>query len=132
MTTPLPDLLWALRKLHVPDILVAIVSFMYRYLFVMLDEAARLMRARASRSAARTGHRAGQTVLWRGRVVGYMVGSLMLRSFERSERIYQAMAARGYAGELRHVGTHHFSPRDWWVMACAILFVAMLVVAGQF
>lgn len=130
MTTPLPDLLWALRALHVPDILVAIISFMYRYLFMLYDEARRLMRARASRSAAHSGQRSGQSVLWRGRVAGYMVGSLMLRSFERSERIYHAMAARGYAGELKQLSTHRFTRSDGWVLVGATLIVAMLIFVG--
>jgi cobalt/nickel transport system permease protein len=131
MSTSLPDLLWALRSLRVPEPLVAIVSFMYRYLYVLADEAGRLLRARASRSAARMGQRAGNTLFWRGRVAGYMVGSLMLRSFERSERIYQAMTARGYAGELRNFSSHHFTPRDGFVLACAGLFVLMLVIVGR-
>jgi cobalt/nickel transport system permease protein len=131
MTTPLPDLLWALRSLRVPGVLVSIVSFMYRYLFVMADEAGRLLRARASRSAARLGHRAGNTVLWRGRVAGFMVGSLMLRSFERSERIYHAMAARGYMGELRNVESHGFTRRDGWVLACAGAFVFTVLLGGR-
>jgi cobalt/nickel transport system permease protein len=131
MVTPLADLLWALRRLHVPEPLVAIASFMYRYLFVLADEAGRLLRARASRSAAQVGHRAGNTLLWRGQVAGYMVGSLMLRSFERSERIYHAMAARGYAGELKSFAHHNFTPRDGWVLACAGAFVLLIVFVGR-
>ena len=130
MTTSLPDLMWALRTLRVPPVLVSIVSFMYRYLYVLADEAGRLLRARASRSAALPGVRAGNTLFWRGRVAGYMVGSLMLRSFERSERIYNAMAARGYAGELKGVVTHRFARRDRWVLIGAgVLVMSLLLVA---
>lgn len=131
MTTQLPDILWALRSLRVPEPLVAITSFMYRYLYVLADEAGRLLRARASRSAARVGHQAGNTLVWRGRVAGYMVGSLMLRSFERSERIYHAMASRGYAGELRNFTAHRFSVRDGWVLVCAGVFVLILVLVAR-
>ena len=59
---------------------------MYRYLFVLVDEAQRLQTARESRSAG-----SGGTVAWRARVLGGMVGSLFIRSYERSERIYAAM-----------------------------------------
>jgi cobalt/nickel transport system permease protein len=83
--------------------MVAIISFMYRYLGVLGDEAQRMNRARASRSAARPGRRAGGSLLWRGRVTGAMVGSLFLRSYERSERVYSAMLARGFDGELRYL-----------------------------
>lgn len=127
MTTSLPDLMWALRNLRVPEPLVAIVSFMYRYLYVLADEASRLLRARASRSAAHRGPRAGSSLVWRGRVAGYMVGSLMLRSFERSERIYHAMASRGYSGELKSFAVHHFTARDRLVLVVAAVFVVTTV-----
>lgn len=99
--TPPIELLRALRWLHVPRLLVSTLFFTYRYLFVIAEEAQRMLRARASRSAALAGRRAGGTIAWRARVAGYMVGSLFVRSLERSERVYAAMQARGYAGEAR-------------------------------
>ncbi|MBC8497096.1 MAG: cobalt ECF transporter T component CbiQ, partial [Chloroflexi bacterium] len=56
-STQFPDLVHALRHLRVPDILVATISFMYRYLFVLSDETMRLLRAREARSASLTGQR---------------------------------------------------------------------------
>ena len=50
-TTPFHDLVDALRELRLPRVMVAIVSFMYRYLGVIGDEAGRMNRARAARSA---------------------------------------------------------------------------------
>jgi cobalt/nickel transport system permease protein len=105
-STPFTDLLLAMRALHVPKLLVAIFGLMWRYLFVLADEAQRLLRARASRSGASsqpgmTKTRTGGTLAWRARVAGGMTGSLFLRSVERGDRIYAAMAARGYDGELR-------------------------------
>ncbi|MBI5959166.1 MAG: cobalt ECF transporter T component CbiQ [Chloroflexi bacterium] len=101
MTTPFTDLLWALGRLRVPATLIAIFSFMYRYLFTLTDEAGRLMRAREARSAAIPGQRAGGSIIWRARVAGGMIGNLFLRSYERSERVYAAMLARGYSGQMR-------------------------------
>ncbi len=99
-TTPFPDLLVAMRAVHIPRLLVAIFGLMWRYLFVLSDEALRLMRARESRSAKLDG-RAGGSILWRGQVTGGMAGNLFLRSLERGERIHAAMIARGYDGEVR-------------------------------
>jgi cobalt/nickel transport system permease protein len=101
-TTPFHSLVDALRELRVPRIIVAIIGFMYRYLAVLVDEATRMMRARASRSAVVAG-RGGGSVRWRATVTGRMVGALFLRSYERSERIYAAMQARGFDGELRYL-----------------------------
>ena len=73
---------------------------MYRYLSVIGEEALRLLRARDSRSV-RVGRHSGGSLLWRAQVLGNMVGSLFLRSYERRERVFDAMTARGYDGELR-------------------------------
>ena len=102
MTTHFTDLLWALGALKVPAVLVSIISFMYRYVFVLADEALRLTRAREARSADPDGT-GGGTLVWRARVTGGMIGNLFLRSYERSERVYQAMVARGYRGEIRQL-----------------------------
>lgn len=129
LTTPFSDILWAARSLKVPDTLVSIVGFMYRYLFVLADEAQSLLRARAARSASRPGTRASGTLLWRARVAGGMVGSLFLRSFERSERIYAAMLSRGYDGRVRS-----FTPplvwRDVAWAALPVLLMALIDMAA--
>jgi cobalt/nickel transport system permease protein len=109
-TTRFPDLLHAMRSLHLPAILVTTISFMYRYLFVLVDEAMRLQTARIARSVG-----SGRTVWWRARVLGGMIGSLFIRSYERSERIYAAMLARGLAGEMRTLTRFTWQARDTWV-----------------
>ncbi len=128
--TPFPDLLWGLRALHVPGTLVTIVGFAYRYLFVLSDEALRLLRARSARSAVISGQRGGGRLLWRGKVAGRMVGSLMLRSIERSERVYQAMSARGYTGQVRSLAHPQMGRRDYFVLlGCVVLFVSVVILS---
>lgn len=102
MTTPFHDLVDGLRLLRLPRVIVVTISFMYRYLAVLVDEGSRMLRARAARSAKPDG-RGGGTLRWRAGVVGGMVGALFLRSFERSERVYAAMLARGFDGDFRHL-----------------------------
>lgn len=99
-TTPIADLIDALRSLRVPAIIVSIIGFMVRYLAVISSEAERMDRARASRSA---GGRGAGPLAWRARVAGSMVGSLFIRSYERSERVHAAMLSRGFDGVERHV-----------------------------
>lgn len=101
-TTTFPDLMHGLRGIGVPAVLVAVIGFMYRYIFVLADEVLRLLRARESRMAmGPPGQRTGGSVAWRAKVAGGMVGSLFVRTLARSDRVYQAMTSRGYAGELR-------------------------------
>ena len=129
-TTSFPDLLWGMRALHLPRVLVAISGFLYRYLFVIADEARRLMRARAARSATVDG-RAGRSLIWRARVTGGMAGSLFIRSYERSERIYEAMLARGYDGEVRTLSTSSLRLADVAVGAIGVLVLVGVLVVGQ-
>jgi cobalt/nickel transport system permease protein len=130
-TTRFPDLMHALRHLRVPPILVAIVSFMYRYLFVLSEEATRLLRARDARSARVPALRGGGSVVWRARVAGNMAGQLFLRSYERSDRIYSAMLSRGYAGQLLTLNPHRMRPRDWSAAALASVVLLLLQWIGH-
>jgi cobalt/nickel transport system permease protein len=125
-TTPFPEIVEALRRLRVPKLMVAIISFMYRYLAVLTDEATRMLRARSARAASIDGQPKG-SLTWRAKVVGSMVGSLFLRAYERSERIYAAMQSRGFTGELRFLDTRAFVRGDWVVLT----FAAGLLAAFQ-
>jgi cobalt/nickel transport system permease protein len=121
-TTPFHDLVDALRELHLPRILISIISFMYRYLAVLSDEGTRMLRARDARSAAGAGS-SGGSIRWRATVTGRMVGSLFLRAYERSERIYAAMQARGFEGEFRHLRARalHRAELAWLAVLLAVL-----------
>jgi len=131
-STPFPELLLAMRAIRLPRLLVAIVGLMWRYLFVLVDEALRLMRAREARSGHPTapGARTGGSVAWRARVTGGMAGSLFLRSFERGDRIYAAMASRGYDGEVRAFAIPPISPAQWSVLGAGIALLGLLAVGG--
>jgi cobalt/nickel transport system permease protein len=130
-TTQFPDLLHALRHLYVPGVLVSIISFMYRYLFVLADEAMRLLRARQARSAAADSQASGGTLPWRARVAGNMAGQLFLRSYERSDRIYNAMLARGYTGTLLTLNPHSMQNKDWVVLLISLLLLSSFQLVGR-
>jgi cobalt/nickel transport system permease protein len=131
-TTSFPDLMHALRHLHVPQVLISIISFMYRYLFVMADEAGRLLRAREARSARLPGQQgSGGSLWWRAKVAGSMVGQLFLRSFERSDRVYNAMLARGYRGQLLTMNPHQMTQQDWVVGGTAVCLILLVQVMSR-
>lgn len=131
-TTPFPDLMHALRHLRVPAVLITIISFMYRYLYVLTDEAGRLLRARAARSARPAAGEGGGSLLWRARTAGNMVGQLLLRSVERSERVYHAMAARGYRGHFLTMNPHVMGARDRLAFVVASVWLVCAQILGRF
>jgi cobalt/nickel transport system permease protein len=130
-TARFPDIVHALEHLRVPSILTTIIAFLYRYLFVLADEVFRLLRAREARSAAVPGIRAGGSVAWRAGVAGNMAGQLFLRSYERSDRVYNAMLARGYTGHLNTINPHEMQRVDYVTTALALLFIILLQLVGR-
>ena len=129
-TTPPMGLLSALRSLRLPALLTAVVMLMYRYLFVLVEETQRMLRARAARSAA-VGPESGGTIAWRARSAGGMAGSLFIRTLDRSERIYMAMLARGFDGGIRQQVTHQLGVRSAFQMLLPFALFAAVAVSAR-
>lgn len=91
--TGMAPLCAALARLGAPQAFTVQLLFLYRYLFVLADEALRLDTARRLRAGARQ-----RMTL---RQYGSLLGTLLLRAFDRAARVHQAMLARGFDGELR-------------------------------
>jgi cobalt/nickel transport system permease protein len=88
-TTPFTRILPVLKRVHVPALLITTIALMHRYLFVLVDEAERMRRARMSRTFRRDRR-------FRWRTLATVVGQLFVRASERAERIFDAMCARGW------------------------------------
>jgi cobalt/nickel transport system permease protein len=128
-STSFPDLLVAMRAVRLPRLLVAIFGLMWRYLFILVDEALRLMRARAARSgqSEQPELKTGGKLAWRARVTGGMAGNLFIRGFERSDRIYMAMLSRGYDGEVRTFPLPQLKSIHWIILTATLGFLALLL-----
>ncbi|TFH37955.1 MAG: cobalt ECF transporter T component CbiQ [Anaerolineales bacterium] len=128
-TTDIADLLWGLKEIRVPQLIVSIVGFMVRYLFVLADELLRMLRARASRSPKLPGVRR-PGIVWQGRAAGMLVGSLFLRSLERSERVHAAMLSRGYDGKMRVLEQPAMVIFDWAALLIVLSSLALVLGLG--
>ncbi len=128
-TTQFPDILGAMRALRVPRLLVAIFSLMWRYLFVLADEALRMRRARSARSgdSGIRGLKKGGTISWRAKIAGGMAGNLFMRSLDRSERIYTAMLSRGYDGEVRSIPLPGLKTSQWMILLLGLSALGLLI-----
>lgn len=131
-STRFPELLMAMRAIRIPRLMVAIFGLMWRYLFVLVDEALRLMRARLARSgeSGLSNAKTGGSIAWRAQITGGMAGSLFLRALERSDRIYNAMISRGYDGEVRTLPLPSLGKAHWIALICGLgLFLALLLLS---
>lgn len=90
--TSFDGLCLGLQRLAAPKVLTVQMLFLYRYIFVLGDEAMRLVRARALRSFGKKGMGL--------RSYGSIVGHLLIRTLERARRIHLAMCCRGFTGEI--------------------------------
>jgi len=115
----------ALQHLKCPKVVVQMLLFTYRYTFVFLEEMRRMhtsMRARGfmPRTDMRT-----------MKIFGHFVGTLLIRSFERTDRVYKAMLSKGYQGELYMLTTFQSNGRDY-IKAVIVVIMAVVLVAGDF
>jgi cobalt/nickel transport system permease protein len=92
-TTGFQAVCLALQRLGVPRVFVTQLLFLYRYIFVLIEEAARMMRAYALRAVGRR----RPTI----RIAGSLMGQLLLRALGRAERVSVAMHCRGFDGRIR-------------------------------
>lgn len=119
-TTRFPELLKGLEKLGVPRLLVTQLRFLYRYLFLLVDQAMHLRQARRARDA---GH---GPIGWRWRSSAGLVGVLFVRTLEQAERTHLAMIARGYDGTIQLLRPLRWRRHDWvFVVATAAYVVAV-------
>ena len=69
--------------------------------------------------------------MWRARIAGNMAGQLFLRSYERSDRIYNAMLSRGYRGHLMTIHPHQFVMSDVLVGVLSIFVLILIQIVGR-
>jgi cobalt/nickel transport system permease protein len=124
-TTTVRDLLLGLDRLRCPHQVTQIATFMLRYLDVLAGEAARMRVARIARGD-------DPRLLWQVRGFAAGLGALFLRGYERGERVWLAMRARGWTGRMPSAW-HESSPataRQWMVAASLPVAAGAVAVAA--
>ncbi|MEV7328862.1 cobalt ECF transporter T component CbiQ [Micromonospora sp. NPDC093244] len=122
-TTTTRDLIVGLDRLHCPQVLTQIATFMLRYLDVLVGEARRMRVARISRGD-------DPRFLWQLRGFAAGIGALFLRAFERGERVYLAMLSRGYTGRMPAVWQGDgAATAGQWLVAATVPVVAASIAA---
>lgn len=120
-TTSFPGICRALQKFGIPDIFISQLLFLYRYIFVLVEEAMKVVRARDMRSF---GKRGKEIKAFTG-----IVGTLFLRTVERAERIYLAMLSRGFSGTLHTIKPYGLTGAD--AIFLALTFTALCLFRGH-
>lgn len=115
-----------LARLKVPEKLVHLLLFTVRYLDVISREYRRMRKAMKARAFVPKNN------LHTWRSFGYLVGMLLVRSLERSERIFDAMKCRGYCGKLYLFDTMQWQQRDTVLLLSMASFATFAIVSGAY
>jgi cobalt/nickel transport system permease protein len=111
------ELLNGLRKIHVPAIMVTIIFIMYRYFFVIKEEAYTGQLAIKSR----TFQKSYKTF---NKKLAYLAGNLLIKSFDRAENVYKTMESRGFDGSFYYMEVHSNANKlNWALIICFILIL---------
>lgn len=121
-TTGFAAICMALDKLGAPRIFTVQLLLLYRYIFILIAEAIRMLRAHALRSFRRKGR-----ITFR--VFQQLLGHLLLRTIDRAQRIHLAMLSRAFTGEIRVVRSFNFGYKEaCFLLGCSGLFIALRVI----
>ncbi len=112
-TTKFADLLKGLIDLKMPKIIIMVLSFMYRYIFLAEDQMMKIKYAVAARSCARPKIRA-----FSGRLSVFFI-----HVYEKAEMVYIAMCARGFTGDIKTLDAFRIKPQD---IAFMLIIIALL------
>lgn len=120
-TTPMDKLSNQLIRIKVPKMFVMQIMLTYRYLALLISEAGNMVMAYHLRSGRQKGVRMEHA--------GTFMGQLLLRSFERAERVYLAMKCRGFDGEYRFAGSKPLALRDYsfGIAICGMILLLRFV-----
>ena len=116
-TTSIEEICYAMRKLHMPQILVLVILLINRYIYILGEEASRIMTAYKLRAPSQRGI---HYKAW-----GPLVGQWLIRSMDRAETVYESMQLRGFNGEYRYVGDHKFNKADIIYLVCWVVIFAI-------
>ena len=123
-TTTFPSVLRGLEALRMPRLLVLIAAFMYRYLFVIVEEVGRMRAALAAR-----GYQPRNAL--HASALGRVATALFLRTYSRGERVYVAMLARGYNGRMPRLVPLVFGRAEVAFVAGVLTLLVPLRVAAE-
>ena len=119
--TGFPAICATLERLGMPRVFAVQLLFLHRYIFVLTDEGGRVARARQLRACGKQGLGLHH--------FGALVGHLLLRTWERAERVHMAMLARGFSGEIHARRQGRFGTGDLlFVCGWSSLFVIMRLI----
>jgi len=115
LTTPLVDLIDLLRRWHMPELILDLMTILYRFIFVLLETFGAIYTAQASR----LGYHSRRSTMRSASLLG---SQLFVNAFQRARRLQTALDSRGYTGTLQVLPVDYANQSSWFIIISAILF----------
>ena len=124
MSTPTNKLFLAASWFRLPKVFIELTLLIYRYIFVFIEEVTAIRNAQKVRLGYHNWHLSMRSL-------GILGGSLILRAYDRAERVFEAMLARGYAGTMPVTYKAELGGRNLAVTLCLALLLLFFYLVGR-
>lgn len=125
LTTKFSSLINAMENINIPNIFTMMISITYRFIFLSINEAYRMLLAKEVRTIKK------ESRLKAMRSLAMMFSTLFIRSYERGERVYLAMMARGYKGSTNNLKKMNINRKDF-IFALIIIFICIITLSLEY
>lgn len=123
LTTRFYKFAFSMGKIKVPKMFISMIIVTYRFIFFFIDEAYHMILAKE----ARTVNKESRLLIMKS--IAQIVSTLFIRAYEKGERVYLAMIARGYNGEIKTIDETVMNNKDWIFLMISLLiaFIILLI-----
>lgn len=121
LNTPMIELFEFLRSTKIPSLLVSLMELIYRFIFIIWEEASNMRIAQSSR----LGNTNFKTAV---RATGEMISMLFIRAYKRADRVFMSLESRGYNGEITLLKDTYKPAKSLYAVTCIVS--VLLIVVG--
>ena len=123
LSTPSSEIIYVLRKAHVPKLIVELMNLIYRYIFILMDVYTKMKNS----AEARLGYCDFKTSCY---TFGNIVSNMLVVSLKKANTYYDAMEARCYDGDL--IFLEEDKKVETVQIVYAVIFIIFLILIGVF
>ena len=122
LNTTMTDMAHGLKSMRTPPLLISLITLVYRYIFIVLEEASRMQIAQSSRL--------GDACFYsKLRAAGQLFGALFVRCMQKGDAMYNALASRGYENNIPILTRPYLPSAKLWMssaaFSCALIFLSL-------
>lgn len=120
LSTPMISFFESLYKLKLPKIFISLMELIYRYIFILIDEAASMYKAQK----LRLGYRNFKSSM---QCISELAAMLFIRAYKRADFSYQALLARGYNGEINTISQEYEKADIFYILIFFLTIISLIL-----